>query len=69
MNIPKIVSLYEIDKTADEIMLNDHNLSRLRKDNHEKAIMTLCQRVQDELPFALSDAEENQLMDFLVVNY
>lgn len=54
---------------AEGILSNDHDLSRLRKDDHEKAIMTLCKRIQDDFPFALTDEQESRLIDFLVSNF
>lgn len=54
---------------ADRILANDHELSALRKTDHEKAMIQLCQRIQDGLPFSLTDAQESRLLDFLIENY
>lgn len=59
----------EFVKDADRILANDHELSALRKTDHEKAMIQLCQRIQDGLPFALSDSQESRLLDFLIENY
>lgn len=52
-----------------KIIMDDHDLSHSRKIDHEKAIIRLSKKYQDNLPYALTDEQESRLIDFLAENF
>ena len=55
----------EVYKAADKLFLDNHDLSRGRKYDHEKSIMTVISCIESDLGRELTDDE----VDFLVSNF